>query len=129
MDRGVSPLYRGGVNNTSDTLTLVTLPKDSDDTPAMDANDASPWKPPSLPTYITAYVTLANIIIFVVGTTGNIMVIVVVARVRDMRSSINLYLVNLSVADLLVLLVCQPSALLEFYAKERWYLGQAMCEF
>ncbi|GFS07574.1 orexin receptor type 2-like, partial [Elysia marginata] len=81
---------------------------------------------PLLPVYITIYVTILNIAIFVVGIVGNILVILVVSRVRDMRTSINLYLANLSVADLLVLLVCQPTALIEFYAKERWYLGQTL---
>ncbi|CAG5134632.1 unnamed protein product, partial [Candidula unifasciata] len=78
---------------------------------------------PHVPLYVTIYVTIFNVAIFLVGVIGNILVIVVVAKVKDMRTSINLYLVNLSVADLLVLLVCQPTALLEFYSKERWYLG------
>ena len=84
---------------------------------------------PVLPIYITIYVTILNIIIFVVGIVGNVLVILVVSRVRDMRTSINLYLANLSVADLLVLLVCQPSAMIEFYAKDRWYLGPVFCEY
>ncbi|KAK3790345.1 hypothetical protein RRG08_062578 [Elysia crispata] len=88
----------------------------------------SPEEVPVLPTYITIYVTILNIAIFVVGIVGNVLVILVVSRVRDMRTSINLYLANLSVADLLVLLVCQPSAMIEFYAKERWYLGPILCK-
>ena len=89
----------------------------------------SPEEVPVLPTYITIYVTILNIAIFVVGIVGNVLVILVVSRVRDMRTSINLYLANLSVADLLVLLVCQPSAMIEFYAKERWYLGPVLCKY
>lgn len=84
---------------------------------------------PQMPHYVTVYVTTLNIVIFLVGVVGNILVIVVVAKVKDMRTSINLYLVNLSVADLLVLLVCQPTAMLEFYAKERWYLGPVVCKY
>lgn len=84
---------------------------------------------PLMPLYVWIYVAVANIAIFLVGVIGNILVIVVVAKVKDMRTSINLYLVNLSVADLLVLLVCQPSAMVEFYAKERWYLGSIVCEY
>ncbi|RUS78462.1 hypothetical protein EGW08_013785, partial [Elysia chlorotica] len=126
MDREVL-LYYDKLNRT-DAISLVTLGKETDDIDDDDnAEEASQWEPPTLPSYISIYVPLANILIFLVGTIGNSMVIVVVARVRDMRSNINLYLVNLSVADLLVLLVCQPSALLEFYAKERWFLGRELC--
>ncbi|CAG5134633.1 unnamed protein product, partial [Candidula unifasciata] len=83
---------------------------------------------PFLPIYITVYVTIINIIIFVVGIVGNVLVIAVVARVKDMRTSMNLYLVNLSVADLLVLFICQPTAMLELFAKERWFLGDIVCK-
>lgn len=78
--------------------------------------------------YIYIWVTVVNAVIFLTGVVGNIMVIIVVIRVRDMRTTTNYFLVNLSVADLLVLLICQPSALLEFYAKDRWYIGETLCE-
>ncbi|XP_064617180.1 QRFP-like peptide receptor [Liolophura sinensis] len=45
-----------------------------------------------------------------------------------MRVPNNFFFASLSIADLLVLVICQPSALLEFYAKDRWYLGTAMCK-
>ena len=120
-------LYQEKVNNT-EAISLVTLPREKNVLNDQEAHQTVTWEPPTLPSYISIYVTLANIIIFLVGTIGNIMVIVVVARVRDMRTSINLHLVNLSVADLLVLCVCQPSALVDFYAKERWLLGQQLCK-
>jgi hypothetical protein len=79
--------------------------------------------------YIFVCVTIFNILIFLLGVVGNIMVILVIVRMREMRSSTNYFLLSLSVADLLVLTICQPSALLEFYSKDRWYLGDAMCEY
>ncbi|XP_033757421.1 LOW QUALITY PROTEIN: cholecystokinin receptor type A-like [Pecten maximus] len=78
--------------------------------------------------YIYIWVTVVNAVIFLTGVVGNIMVIIVVIKVRDMRTTTNYFLVNLSIADLLVLLICQPSALLEFYAKDRWYIGQTLCK-
>ena len=81
------------------------------------------------PSYITIYVTVINTIIFGVGTIGNVLVILVVCKVRSMRNPTNYFLFTLSIADLLVLLVCQPVALMEFYAKERWYLGEVMCKY
>ncbi|XP_069139265.1 pyrokinin-1 receptor-like [Argopecten irradians] len=78
--------------------------------------------------YIYIWVTVVNAVIFITGVVGNIIVIIVVIKVRDMRTTTNYFLVNLSIADLLVLLICQPSALLEFYAKDRWYIGPTMCK-
>lgn len=80
-------------------------------------------------TYIFVWVALCNIVVFLVGVTGNIMVILVVLRIRDMRTSTNYYLTNLGIADLLVILICQPSAMLEFYSKDRWLIGEVMCKY
>lgn len=81
------------------------------------------------PMYLFVCVTVFNILAFIVGTFGNMMVILVVCRVRAMRNPTNYFLFSLSVADLFVLLVCQPTAMMEFYAKDRWYLGGFMCKF
>lgn len=82
-----------------------------------------------LPPYVYIYVTTLNVLIFVVGILGNVMVIQVVARMKAMRTQMNFFLMSLSVADLLVLVICQPSALLEFYGKDRWLFGEAMCKY
>lgn len=92
----------------------------------------SDWKSSSdlnFPLYLYIYVTLFNIVIFVVGIIGNLMVILVITRMHAMHTRINYFLLSLSIADLLVLTVCQPTALLVFYAKERWLIGEAMCEY
>lgn len=81
-----------------------------------------------LPDYITVYVTVINALIFCVGLFGNTMVIVVVCRVREMRNPTNHFLFTLSIADLCVLLICQPVAMMEFYTKDIWYLGAFMCK-
>ena len=46
-----------------------------------------------------------------------------------MRTATNMFLANLSVADLLVLLICMPSALLELHSRDAWHLGAAMCKY
>lgn len=81
------------------------------------------------PTYMLVWVTIANVLVFVTGVIGNTLVILVVTCVHDMKTATNLCLMNLSIADLLVLLICQPSALLEFYAEEKWMLGSFMCMY
>ena len=47
-----------------------------------------------------------------------------------MRNSTNIFLTNLSIADLLVLLVCTPTVLVEVNTRpETWILGQEMCKY
>ena len=51
-------------------------------------------------------------------------------KTKDMRNSTNIFLTNLSIADLLVLLICTPTVLVEVNSKpETWVLGQEMCKF
>ena len=83
---------------------------------------------PFIPLYIYILVSVLNTLIFIMGTFGNFLVVLVIARVRNMRTPTNFFLLNLSVADILVLLVCQPAALMEFFAKDRWFIGAAMCK-
>ncbi|RUS83404.1 hypothetical protein EGW08_008825, partial [Elysia chlorotica] len=84
--------------------------------------------PFTMPQYIVVWVSAANLLVFLAGVLGNALVIVVVLCAREMKTATNLCLMNLSVADLLVLLFCQPSAMLEFIYEEQWLLGQVMCK-
>ncbi|XP_046383786.1 growth hormone secretagogue receptor type 1-like isoform X2 [Ischnura elegans] len=83
----------------------------------------------SFPPYIKTTSTLLCAIILGVGVAGNVMVPLVILRSRDMRNSTNVFLVNLSVADLLVLLLCTPTLLVEVHSRpEVWVLGPHMCK-
>ncbi|XP_073819499.1 ecdysis triggering hormone receptor isoform X2 [Musca autumnalis] len=69
------------------------------------------------------------IVIMLIGVIGNVMVPIVIIRTKDMRNSTNIFLTNLSIADLLVLLVCTPTVLVELNTKpETWILGHEMCK-
>ncbi|ODN00185.1 Orexin receptor type 2 [Orchesella cincta] len=81
------------------------------------------------PYYIRITSTLLCGFILLIGIIGNILVPVVVWRNKDLRSSTNIFLINLSLADLLILLVCMPPVLIELHSKpEVWVLGAAMCK-
>ena len=80
------------------------------------------------PTYLYVWITLVNVIIFIIGSLGNCLVIAVVFKFREMRTSTNWCLINLSISDLFVLAICQSSALTEFFAKDRWLLGDILCK-
>ena len=79
-------------------------------------------------TYFLVLVTIFKVITFIVGVVGNIMVMVVVKKNMNMRNSTNMFLVNLSVADLAVMIFCVPSNLTEMFGKDVWYFGEAMCK-
>lgn len=84
---------------------------------------------PEPPLYILVLSTISFVLIFVIGIIGNILVLVVVAFSKNMKTHVNLYLSNLCVADILVLIVCMPTVLIELHTKEVWYFGKVMCEF
>ena len=69
------------------------------------------------------------ILILVFGVIGNVMVPIVILRTKDMRNSTNIFLMNLSLADLLVLLICTPTVLVELNSRpETWVLGEFLCK-
>ena len=82
------------------------------------------------PDWLVGVWTGVLVTLMAVGVGGNILVPVVVVRTRDLRSSTNFLLVNLAAADLLVLLVSLPTALVELHSRpETWVLGEPMCEY
>ncbi|KAM6167783.1 galanin receptor type 1 [Erethizon dorsatum] len=69
-------------------------------------------------------------LIFVLGMLGNSLVITVLARSKpgQPRSTTNLFILNLSVADLAYLLFCIPFQA-TVYALPTWVLGAFVCKF
>ncbi|XP_051163572.1 growth hormone secretagogue receptor type 1 isoform X1 [Leptopilina boulardi] len=85
--------------------------------------------PYMLPTYIRTTSMVVCIMVMALGIIGNLMVPLVVLRGKDMRNSTNFFLVNLSVADLCVLLFCTPTVLVEVNSGPNvWPLGESMCK-
>jgi hypothetical protein len=80
-----------------------------------------------MPLDIIFYGSFFYTIIFLIGALGNLMVIYVLMKEKELRSFTNYLLANLSIADIMVLFTCVPSAFHDLYAKERWYLGKLMC--
>ncbi len=56
------------------------------------------------PYYIRSTATIVCTIVLILGTTGNLLVPIVVIKTKELRNSTNLFLINLSIADLLVLI-------------------------
>ena len=60
-------------------------------------------------------------IVFTIGLVGNSLVIMVMIKHRHMRTITNMFLVNLSIGDLLVVVVCMPFSLAPYVYKVHVY--------
>ncbi|XP_061397658.1 bombesin receptor subtype-3-like [Musca vetustissima] len=134
------------INNNNDihlkSNTLTPPPPSSTTTLSTNSIDSSPFNAssnsstseyeneiPQIPAYIRTTAMFFCIVIMLMGVIGNVMVPIVIIRTKDMRNSTNIFLTNLSIADLLVLLVCTPTVLVELNTKpETWILGHEMCK-
>ncbi|XP_043190446.1 cholecystokinin receptor type A-like [Amphibalanus amphitrite] len=74
-----------------------------------------------IPTVITHSVT------FLIGVIGNLVVVFVMAGDRKSRTATNMFLVSLSLADLLLLSVCAPLENLELFVIQ-WDVGGTVCK-
>ena len=90
-------------------------------------NDTQPT--PEFRRSFTVTATVFFAAIFLLGVLGNVLVISVVCFNKNMKSSVNMYLLNLCVADILVLTICMPTTLADIYTKTAWHFGGVMCKY
>ncbi|XP_050055207.1 neuropeptide SIFamide receptor-like isoform X3 [Aphis gossypii] len=77
---------------------------------------------------VTVLFCIAYTAVFVVGFVGNMSVVLVVYKnVRMQSSPTNIFIVNLAIADLLVIVVCVPFTLIGSITTE-WRLGLVICK-
>ena len=78
-----------------------------------------------LPEYIATTSFVLCSLVLAVGLLGNLLVIIVILTNKLLRSSTNLFLLNLSVADLMVLVTSTPTSLIEIATRnEAWIFGK-----
>lgn len=74
------------------------------------------------------YVLIAmHMMVFVVGLVGNALVCVAVYSNPTMRTVTNYFIVNLAVADFMVILFCLPPTVI-WDVTETWFMGLALCK-
>ncbi|XP_036179561.1 galanin receptor type 1 [Myotis myotis] len=91
----------------------------------------APDPPPLFGVGVENFITLVVFgLIFALGVLGNSLVITVMARSKPgkPRSTTNLFILNLSIADLAYLLFCIPFQA-TVYALPTWVLGAFICKF
>ncbi|XP_045125313.1 neuropeptide SIFamide receptor-like [Portunus trituberculatus] len=76
---------------------------------------------------IAVLLCFSYVLVFILGLVGNCFVIAVVFRTPRMRTPTNYFIVNLAMADVLVVVFCLPATLLSniYYP---WMLGWLMCK-
>lgn len=65
-------------------------------------------------------------VVFIIGLIGNSLVCIAVYRNHSMRTVTNYFIVNLALADFMVILICLPPTVL-WDVTETWFFGTAMC--
>lgn len=98
----------------------------SDENGFMSTDDQSGLR---LPLYLRCTATTICILLLMIGIPGNILVPYVVLRNKDLRNSTNIFLINLSISDILVLIISTPTVLIELHSQpEVWFLGSFVCK-
>ena len=122
----IETVYVGGVGADNSSITAGYLSPNGTGVEGL----GNGTEVPVIPGYIRITSMIFCFVIMGIGVAGNIMVPIVILKTKDMRNSTNIFLMNLSVADLMVLLVCTPTVLVEVNTKpETWVLGEEMCEY
>lgn len=83
-----------------------------------------------LPFYLRITATTICVILLLIGCPGNALVPYVVLKTKELRNSTNIFLINLSISDILVLIISTPTVLIELHSQpEVWFLGSFVCKY
>jgi hypothetical protein len=67
-------------------------------------------------------------LIFVIGIIANLLVIAVFILKNEFRQFTNYFFVNLSIADILIVLICIPVAISDLLSPDEWIWGHLYCQ-
>ncbi|XP_029460181.1 neuropeptide Y receptor type 1-like [Rhinatrema bivittatum] len=89
-----------------------------------------PWEEDSFCTDSVSNITfliVAYSAVIAVGLIGNVCLVFVIMRQKEMRNVTNIFIANLSCSDVLMCLVCLPVTVI-YTLMNRWMLGEALCK-
>ena len=98
-------------NNTNSELTTMLPPNDTSENGTL-LEEVLIYPTIRQPVHMIIIYSLAYALIFLLGVTGNSLVISIVYRNVRMHNVTNYFIVNLAVADMLVCILCLPITLL-----------------
>ena len=73
------------------------------------------------------FIIAMHCVVFIIGLVGNALICLAVYRNHTMRTVTNYFIVNLAIADLLVIVICLPPTVL-WDVTETWFLGALACK-
>ncbi|KAM5309377.1 neuropeptide Y receptor type 1 isoform 1-T2 [Glossophaga mutica] len=80
-----------------------------------------------LPLAMIFIIALAYGAVIILGVTGNLALIIIILKQKEMRNVTNILIVNLSFSDLLVAIMCLPFTFV-YTIMDHWVFGEAMCK-
>lgn len=95
------------------SATEMTRSLTADNLTVDDYTYTKPWPTLKQPSYVAVILTVAYVIVAVVGVVSNGLVVTLVYKQPRMRTVTNYFLVNLAIADILVCVVVLPITLLQ----------------
>lgn len=67
--------------------------------------------------------------IFVIGIPTNLIVIYVYAIDKNTNKFTSFFFINLSISDILILLICLPVSVIDMMFPNEWFFGLIYCKF
>uniref|UniRef100_H2ZFV7 G-protein coupled receptors family 1 profile domain-containing protein n=1 Tax=Ciona savignyi TaxID=51511 RepID=H2ZFV7_CIOSA len=80
------------------------------------------------PTQTEWFVISLYAIVFLTSIVGNCLTIAFILRRKHLRTTINYFMLNLALADIMVTIICLPPTLMVDFM-ESWLVGQFLCKF
>ena len=108
-------------NNTNSELTTMLPPNDTSENGTL-LEEVLIYPTIRQPVHMIIIYSLAYALIFLLGVTGNSLVISIVYRNVRMHNVTNYFIVNLAVADMLVCILCLPITLLSNLYSGKFFL-------
>lgn len=81
----------------------------------------------TLPLAIIFTLCLAYGVVIILGLSGNLALIIIILKQKEMRNVTNILIVNLSFSDLLATIMCSPFTLV-YTLMDHWIFGEVMCK-
>ncbi|CAN2388736.1 Belongs to the G-protein coupled receptor 1 family [Pristimantis euphronides] len=81
----------------------------------------------TLPLAIIFTLCLAYGVVIILGLSGNLALIIIILKQKEMRNVTNILIVNLSFSDLLATIMCLPFTLV-YTLMDHWIFGEVMCK-
>ncbi|NP_001306795.1 neuropeptide Y receptor type 1 [Callorhinchus milii] len=89
--------------------------------------DFDKYEPCQAPTAVIFTLALAYSAVIILGVSGNLMLITIIMKQKEMHNVTNILIVNLSISDLLITLMCLPFTFVYTFM-DHWVFGKAMCK-